>query len=277
MSRVLVLHPGAMGSSLIGALSPRHEVNFCAAGRSELSIRRAGDAGASDGGDLTTACANVDVVLSICPPAAALDIATAVASTGFSGLYIDANAIAPATMHQVDAVLTNANVVDAGVVGPPAWTHGTTRMFVSGPDAAEVVALFGGSPVDSVVVEGGLGAASALKMAYSAWSKGSSALLLGVGAYAARAGVIEPLMDEWARSQPGVVERLAASAQSTAPKAWRFVAEMHEIAASFGEVGLTGNLHEGAAAIYELLAECKDSTPSFDEVMELLGRPQLGS
>ena len=258
-------------------MSPRHEVNFCAAGRSELSIRRAGDAGASDGGDLTTACANVDVVLSICPPAAALDIATAVASTGFAGLYIDANAIAPATMHQVDAVLTNANVVDAGVVGPPAWTHGTTRMFVSGPDAAEVVALFGGSPVDSVVVEGGLGAASALKMAYSAWSKGSSALLLGVGAYAARAGVIEPLMDEWARSQPGVVERLAASAQSTAPKAWRFVAEMHEIAASFGEVGLTGNLHEGAAAIYELLAECKDSTPSFDEVMELLGRPQLGS
>ena len=115
-----------------------------------------------------------------------------------------------------------------------------------------------------------VGAASALKLAYAAWTKGSSALLMAVAAFAEREGVMSELRDEWERSQPGLANRLAGSAVGTAPKAWRFVGEMEEIAAAFERHDLPTGFHRGAADLYEMLAVFRDEAPSFDEVAELL-------
>ena len=113
-------------------------------------------------------------------------------------------------------------------------------------------------------IDGGIGAASALKMAYAGWTKGSSALLLALFAYAAEMGVDGPLLDEWSRSQPQLSGQLEARAAGTGPKAWRFVGEMEEIASALRAVGLSGGFHDGAAATYAALDRFKDASPPPD-------------
>ena len=98
----------------------------------------------------------------------------------------------------------------------------------------------------------------------------TSALLMAVAAFAEREGVMSELRDEWERSQPGLANRLAGSAVGTAPKAWRFVGEMEEIAAAFERHDLPTGFHRGAADLYEMLAVFRDEAPSFGEVAELL-------
>ena len=162
--------------------------------------------------------------------------------------------------------------MDGGIIGPPAHGPGTTRLYVSGERSRDVAALFAESALEAIPIDGGAGAASALKMAYAAYTKGTSALLIAIRALAHAEGVDAALLEEWDRSQPGVGVRSAVSAQMTAAKAWRFVGEMDEIAATFAAVGLPDGFHRAAADVYRRMEKYKDAgdLPDADDVIRAL-------
>jgi 3-hydroxyisobutyrate dehydrogenase-like beta-hydroxyacid dehydrogenase len=255
---VAVLHPGQMGATVAAAC--RAPVLWVGEGRSEATRRRAADAGLEEVATLAEAADRAQLIVSVCPPAAAVDLARAVAATGWDGLYVDANAVSPATARGIGELVPR--YVDGGIVGPPALRAGTTRLYLSGPGAAEVAELWAGGPLEPRVVEGGPGAASAVKMAYAAWTKGNSALLFAVRALAEAEGVSGALDEEWAISQPDLAGRLERIAAGASPKAWRWVGEMEEIAATFGAAGLPDGFHLAAADIYRRLAGFRDAESS---------------
>ena len=274
MTTIGLLHPGEMGSS-VGAAGRAGGalVLWASEGRSASTRARATADGLEDGGTLAGLVAASQVILSVCPPESAVDVARAVSGLGFSGLYVDANAVSPTTAREIGAIVEKigATYVDGGIIGPPARSKGATRLYLSGQAAPRVAALFQGSPLDAVVVAGGPGAASAVKMAYASWTKGSSALLLAVRALAAAEGVEAALLAEWAISQRDLPGRSENAAKGNAPKAWRFVGEMEEIAATYANVGLPDGFHRAAAEVYRRMAGYKDApTPSIEEVARTL-------
>ena len=243
MTRVGILHPGAMGAAVGATLvESGHDVRWASSGRSAATAERA--AGLRDAGSVDALLAESEVVLSICPPAAAVDVARR--AGGFGGLYVDANAIAPATAATI-AELIGDGFVDGGIIGPPPHRAGSTRLYLSGDEADRVAALFAGSRVDARVTSD----ASALKMVYAAWTKGTAALLLAVEQTAIATGVDADLRAEWAISQPALPDRLAAAQASADEKGWRWVAEMREIAKTFEAAGQPGGFHEAAAEVYD--------------------------
>jgi len=242
-----VLHPGEMGAAVAGVLSARGEtVVWASAGRSPATAERAGAAGLEDAGDVEEVCRRCEILLSICPPHAALDLAQA--ASGFAGIYVDANAIAPDTARAVAEL--QPRFVDGGIVGPPPTGPGTTRLYLSGGEAAEVAALFSGTSVDARVLSGELGTASALKAAYAGWTKGSAALLLTVRELARAEGVEDALLEEWRLSIPELEEQLAGAERSTHRKGWRWIGEMEEIARSMAAQDLPVGFHQAAAEVF---------------------------
>jgi 3-hydroxyisobutyrate dehydrogenase-like beta-hydroxyacid dehydrogenase len=195
-----LLHPGDMGG-VVGACARTagQRVLWASAGRSAGTRQRAAAAGLEDAGTVAALVAASDVVLSICPPHAALDLAREVAALRFAGLFVDGNAVAPATAREIGAIVARggATFVDGGLIGPPPRVAGSTRLYLSGREAKRMVALFEGSALEALAVNDVPGAASALKMAYAAFTKGTSALLMGVRALAASEGVDEALLAEW--------------------------------------------------------------------------------
>ncbi len=258
-----VVHPGAMGSSLGAALvAEGHEVMWASEGRSEATNARARADGLVDVGSLAALVERVSTLISVCPPGEASAVAADVTAAGFTGVYVDANAVAPATARHIEALVLDAGAtfVDGGIVGPPARHRGLTVLYLSG--AAEpctrLAEAFGEGPVMTHRVAEPAGAASAVKMAFAAWTKGTSALLLAARALAEAEGVTEGLDHAWSVLTPELAERLPVTVAGTAPKAWRFVGEMQEIAAAFEDAGLPGGFHLAAASIYEALADLRD-------------------
>jgi 3-hydroxyisobutyrate dehydrogenase-like beta-hydroxyacid dehydrogenase len=259
MATVGLLHPGEMGAAVGGCLvGAGHEVLWDPAGRSRASTGRALAAGLT-GVSLDALVARSEAILSVCPPHAALDVAQQVAEAGYTGCYVDANAVSVATAEQVRAIVTagGASYVDGGIIGPPPEAAGRTRLYLSGPDAAAIRALFSRSGLEARLADGSLYAASAVKMAYAAWTKGSSALLLAARALARASGVERTLLAEWSLSQPSLGQRSEESAAAAAAKGWRWVAEMEEIAASMAAAGLPSGFHEAAADVYERAARAE--------------------
>ena len=271
---ILLLHPGAMGSSIGAALVGNgHTVRWVTADRSPETHERAAKAGLTAVATLADGLGDADAVLSICPPDAALDVAASVDAAGFEGLYIDGNAVAPMTATTL-AERFGARYVDGGIVGPPAWRAGATRFYLSGDQASSVADWFDDSLADARVVPGEVHVASALKMCYAAYTKGSSALLLAVRALAEAYDVADPLQTEWSISQPGLADRAAGAAKGTAPKAWRFEGEMLEIAATFANADLPDGFHRGAAEVYHRMAGLKSvADADLAAVMEALVGP----
>jgi 3-hydroxyisobutyrate dehydrogenase-like beta-hydroxyacid dehydrogenase len=211
---------------------------------------------------------SADVIVSVCPPESAVDVAAAVAELGFDGVYVDANAIAPSTTRSIGAMFHR--FVDGGIVGPPATRPGTTRLYLSGDDAPSV-AKWWDEPLDVRLIDGGPGAASALKMAYAMWTKISAALLLEVRGLARIEGVDEAMLAEWALSQPGVADRSEATASGVGPKAWRFAGEMEQMAIAARDAGLPAGFAEGASEVYRCLADLRDvDTPTLDDALARL-------
>lgn len=244
-----LLHPGEMGAA-IGAVLRRTgvEVLWASSRRSEATALRAGDAGLTDVGTIDGVAQSADVILSICPPHAAREVAAAVG--GFEGVYVDANAVAPATVRELAQPF--GRFVDGGIVGPPPTEDSPTHLYLSGAeaDAEGVAALFAGTPVDVRVVSAQAGDASAVKATYAAWSKGSAALLLAIREVARAEGVDETLLDEWRESIPGLSERLERAQRSAEAKGWRWVGEMEEIAAAFAAAGQPEGFHSAAAEVF---------------------------
>jgi len=267
-----ILHPGAMGAS-IGAAARKsgRPVLWVSQGRSTETGERAERAGLEDAGSLEDLAKRCGLVVSVCPPAFAVDVARQVAGCGFSGLYVDANAVSPQRTREAARTVeaAGARFVDGGIVGPPAWKEGTTRLYLSGPGAEEAAAVFDGSLVRAVVLHGPAGRASALKMTYAAYTKGTTALVGAILAVAEREGVREALMQEWSWSQPHLADDAEARVRRTTAKAWRFVGEMREIAATFEAAGLPGGFHRAAETVYKRQAGFKGlaDAPELDQVL----------
>jgi len=241
-----VVHPGAMGSVVGAALRERgHDVLWASEGRSEETAARA--AGLRDVGSVAALRSRAEVVLSIVPPHAAVEVAEAFSE--FDGVFVDANAVSPDTARSVQAAV-GARFVDGGIIGPPPVQAGTTRLYLSGAEAGVVAELFEGTALETIVLEGGVGAASALKMAYAAWTKGTAALLVAIRETARAHGVDDDLVREWAISQPRLAERHSRAVEATADKGWRWVAEMREIAATFAAAGQPDGFHLAAAEVF---------------------------
>jgi 3-hydroxyisobutyrate dehydrogenase-like beta-hydroxyacid dehydrogenase len=238
----------AVGAALRGG---GVDVAWASEGRSRATAERARAAGLEDVGTVAELSRCADVLVSLCPPHAAVEVAATAGE--FAGIYVDANAVSPSTTLTIAARLPR--FVDGGVVGPPPGEHGTTRLYLSGKEAPAVAALFSGTPLEARVLSGEPGAASALKMAYAAWTKGSAALLLATRATAEAHGVGEALLEEWRLSQSGLEDRLAAAGRSARSKGWRWIGEMEEIAATFEAARLPAGFHEAAAEMYRRTAE----------------------
>jgi hypothetical protein len=230
---IAVLHPGEMGAAIAAALNER--VIWNPEGRSAATAERA--RGLTPGDPL-----EAGVILSICPPHAAHDVARSVA--GFAGIYVDANAISPATSKAVRGLVPHATFVDGGIIGPPPTQAGTTRLYLTGEAAPQVAALFEDTIVDARIVPD----ASALKMAYAAWTKGSAALILAAHEAAAAHGVEAELDEEWRLA--GLTGRHEQAERASAAKGWRWIAEMEEIADTFAAAGLPEGFHRAAAEVY---------------------------
>jgi 3-hydroxyisobutyrate dehydrogenase-like beta-hydroxyacid dehydrogenase len=257
-----LLHPGEMGAAVGRCLTGRgHTVLWASAGRSPQTAGRARAAGLTDAGTVTALASQADMIISICPPHAAAGVARSASQASTAGrrsdgtpggLFVDANAVSPATARHIGEIVTAAGTcyVDGGIIGPPPLRAGSTRLYLSGQRADEVRALFDGTPLDARVLDGDAASASAIKMAYAAWTKGSAALLLTARALASAAGVEDALAAEWQLSQPDLGQRSRGSARSAVAKGWRWIAEMEQIAESMAAAGLPDGFHQAAAEIF---------------------------
>lgn len=273
---IALLHPGAMGAAIGACLASRgHRVLWCSAGRSGATAKRAQAAGLEDVGSLDAALRSAEIAVSVCPPDRALELARAVAEHGYGGIFVDANAVSPATARLIEAAVAGggARFVDGGIVGLPPRKPGTTRLYLSGGDAAGIASLFAGSALEAIALDAPAGSASALKMCYAAWTKGATALLAGIRALARHEGVEADLLAEWHRSSPQTPARSEEVAQK-AEKAWRWVGEMEEIASAFHAAGLPSGFHLAAADIFRRLDVYKDTPrpPAMDETLDRIRR-----
>ncbi len=270
-----ILHPGEMGISIAATMgNSGHEVNWVTEGRSAATRERAAEHNLRAVPDLATLCAEADALVSVCPPAAAETVAMDVLATGFRGLYLDANAIAPQRACRMARAMEAAGVtfVDGSIIGGPAWQPGKTWMVLSGEAAVDAAALFAAGPLETRILEGAVGRASALKMVFASWTKGTTALLAAVLGTAESLGVRDELVQQWSRSGMDLVEQAPARTRGVTAKAWRFVGEMEEISATFAGAGLPGDFHQGAAEVYRRMADFKDASalPELESVLEAL-------
>jgi 3-hydroxyisobutyrate dehydrogenase-like beta-hydroxyacid dehydrogenase len=287
-----LLHPGEMGAAVGQCLVGNgYAVLWTPEGRSAATAARAEAAGLTAAGSLADLVGRADIIISVCPPHAALDVVGQVAAAaghragsgrrhrarvggreaGSGGMFVDANAISPTTARKVGAIAEagGAAYVDGGIIGAPPVAPGHTRLYLSGPRAEEVQRLFEGTAVDARLIgrDTPVGAASAVKLAYAAWTKGTAALLLAARGLARAEGVEDVLLAEWALSQPGLDDRSARAAWSAAAKGWRWIAEMDEIATAMAAAGLPEGFHQAAAEIYR---RSPDGDGSLDTILTAL-------
>jgi 3-hydroxyisobutyrate dehydrogenase-like beta-hydroxyacid dehydrogenase len=235
-----------MGAAIGSVLVARGiEVGWASAGRSDATRARAQaftDLGTLD--RLGDAC---EVVVSVCPPHAAVEVASAFA--GYSGLYVDANAVSPATAARVRDTV-GGRFVDGGVIGPPPHRAEATRLYLSGQDAPVVAALFAGTDLSVRIVPD----ASALKMTYAAWTKGTTALLVAIRATARELGVEDELLTEWTLSLPGLPTRSQQAARTGAERGWRWAYELDEVGRTFAAAGQPDGFGAAAAEVFRRMA-----------------------
>ncbi|HLD92872.1 MAG TPA: DUF1932 domain-containing protein [Anaerolineales bacterium] len=271
---IAILHPGQMGISIAANLQlSGHSIHWLSADRSAQTRRRAEEHELIAGASLANLCRQCSVIISVCPPHAADDVARQVADAGFHGLYIDANAIAPARSRQLADIIEGAggSFVDGGIIGGPAWEPGTS-LYLSGPRAQEAATLFTSGPLAVQVIDEEIGKASALKMCYAAYSKGSTALLAAALAAAEALDVRRHLEEKWTEDEEGFVAKAHNRTRRVSAKAWRFASEMAEIAATFEAANLPPGFHQAAEQLYQRLAHFKDrdEIPKLVEVLTAL-------
>ena len=257
---IAIIAPGEMGSA-VGRRLAEHgaRVVTVLAGRSPASIARAERAGFAALAGLEQLAQAADVILSIVPPGAALGLAEqwapVLARAAKKPLYVDCNAVSPETATRIGGVLARAGApyVDAGIIGPPPSASARTVLYAAG-EAAPRLARLNELGLQLRVLDAPIGAASALKMSYAGITKG----LTGIGAAmmlgATRSGADAALAQELAESQPQLLAWLARQVPSMYPKAYRWVAEMEEIAAFAAADGAAPQIYQGLARLYQRLA-----------------------
>jgi 3-hydroxyisobutyrate dehydrogenase-like beta-hydroxyacid dehydrogenase len=265
-----LLSPGEMGHTIGGVLHANGvRVLTYLGDRSERSKTLAAQAGIEDTSSLDDLVTESEILLSVLVPARATAVADQVAAaierTGADLLYVDCNAIAPATVEQIGVriIAAGGRFSDAGIVGPPPRNPGTTRFYASGPGAAEFAEL-SAAGLDVRVIGDRIGQASGLKMCYAALTKGLIALGTELLVAAHLMGLDDALRDEQQESIPSVLAWLEGAIPGMAPKAFRWVGEMEEIAATFEALGMTPKMLDGAADMYRFV----ENTPLGHETPE---------
>jgi 3-hydroxyisobutyrate dehydrogenase-like beta-hydroxyacid dehydrogenase len=273
--RIGILHPGEMGISIAAsAKNSGCEVYWASEGRGVATRERATKFGLLDALTLDALCGTCPIVMSVCPPHAAESLANSVLRTGFRGVFVEANAIAPQRTIQIGGTLTRGGItfIDGGIIGLPAWKPHSTCLYLAGPRADEVADCFTDGPLDTKLLGTEIGKASALKMCYAANTKGTVALLAAILTTAETLGVREALFEQWRHDDAQLPDQVQRRIQANAPKAWRFVGEMKEISQTFKSAGAPGEFLEGAAEIYQRLAQFKDvkTAPTLEQLLEAL-------
>ncbi|MFD7228857.1 DUF1932 domain-containing protein [Streptomyces sp. NPDC059881] len=269
-----ILHPGSMGAAVAAqARLSGAEVLWCPAERSTSSKDRAERYRLAAVTGLAEMVERADIILSLCPPAVAEDIARSVAAHSYSRIYVDGNAVSPATIASISAIMlaSGATVVDGSVIGSPPSASKDTRLYLSGPPAAlpRVAHLFAGSAVQTQVLAGGIGRASALKLSYSSYQKASRVLAAVSYALARDYGVEAELVDiAQGRSSSYLAE--AEYFPKVAARAWRWGPEMREVASALEEAGLPSDLAVASATVMGRWESLKDSSMDVAQVLDRL-------
>jgi hypothetical protein len=249
-----------MGAALGSALkATAGTVIWAAAGRSHATAKRAELADLVAVPDLTELARRAHVIVSICPPhtarVVAEEVAAALAGRPDPPLFVEANAVAPATVQGVGELLGVARVVDGAVIGPPAWEPGRTVLWLSGTAAPAVAALFTGSPFAARVLGPDLGAASALKACYALQTKALPTVWAALADAADAYGVRDALRDQLSRDGVDLAAHLEALHSRAGAKAWRWAGEMDEAAAALAAVGVPDGFSRAAAEVYRRMAD----------------------
>lgn len=273
--RMGILHPGEMGVSIAAsAVNSGQTVRWASEGRSPQTRERARAHSLLDSGSLEALCSSCSIIISVCPSHAAEELARQVLATSYKGLYADLNAISPQRALRICRMMEEGGIefVDGGIIGGPAWRSGSTWLYLSGHAAPRLAGCFAAGPLQTEVLDARIGQASALKMCYAAYTKGSTALLCACLGAAEGLGVRDPLERQWSRDGSSLARDAPRRAQGVTAKAWRFVGEMEEIAATLEEAGLPGGFHCAAAEVYRRLAPYRGRTspPELAEVLAAL-------
>ena len=256
---VAVIAPGMMGSAVANRLTDNGvTVLTLLAGRGKDTVARARKAGMRDATEAEVAAC--DIILSIVPPGEALGLAErlspALRAAAKKPVFVDCNALDPATVLRIGRVVeeTGATFVDGGIIGPPPEPDSkNTRLYLSGPASAKAAVLTGYG-LNMPIQPGPIGAASAMKMSYAGITKGFTALGCAMMLAATRAGTADALKAEMSVSQPALYGWLTRQMPRMYSKAYRWVAEMEEIAAFVGEDPAGKQFYLAAARLYERIA-----------------------
>lgn len=272
-----ILHPGSMGAAVALCARANARVLWCSEGRGDATAGRAEEAGLEPVAVLAELLERSDVVISLCPPAAAENVARDVAALHFEGVYVEANAISPDRMQRIAALVGESadSVLDGAVIGSPPVGSKTTRLYLSGPTAATglVEELFADTQVLTYVLGTAIGQASALKLAYSSYQKASRVLAAVAFGVARDHGVDEALLDV-ASKRPGSYLVETGYIAKTAARAWRWGPELDEAADMLHADGLPDEMLRAAAQILARWSNSKDLaglTP--DEALDRLSGP----
>lgn len=246
---------------------------WCPTGRSPATVQRAEAAGLEPVESLAELARRSEIVVSLCPPAAAEELAGLVAAQGFAGTYLEANAIAPARVRRIVGSLSAATVVDGSVVGSPPVNGKRPRLYLSGPREAlaTVTALFSGTDVRTYDLGEEIGRASALKLAYASYQKASRVSAALSYALAAEHGVEDALLDA-AGERAGSYLTETEYIPKTAARAWRWGPEMLEVADLLTKSELPDELMRAVAAVLTRWDDCRDTHKSVKDALNHLHR-----
>lgn len=272
-----ILHPGSMGAAVAAcATHNAADVLWCEEGRGPASRARAETSGLTPVAALPELLDRSDIVISLCPPAAAEDLAHAVAAHGFTGTYVEANAITATRAGRIaDLLGATATVVDGGVIGPPPRDGVQARLYLSGPTEAtrRVTGLFTGTSVQALALDGPVGRASALKLSYAGFQK-VSRVLVGLSYGLAREHGVDEELRAVAAWRADTYLAAPEYVTTAAARAWRWGPEMEEVAEMLADAGLPANMLHAAAAALARWDDAKDDAGlTLDHVLDRLARP----
>lgn len=263
IERVGFMTPGDMGQAVAMQIKAKGFTVCTALGkRSERSRKMAAEIGLVDLGSIAKMTAECDLIMSVMNPGAGLEFATeaaaAIKGQSHKPVFIDCNAIAPDTMYAIDKVIRDAGsrCLDGGIIGPPPRGGAKTNLYVSGPGAGDLKQLENDFLRVHILTEK-LGDASAVKMCYSAFNKGTQGLVLETLMAAQRLGVADIVEQQLRASRAEALESFLKALPQLPPKAYRWVPEMHEIARTFEGVGMTPRIFQGQADMFEMVAATK--------------------
>jgi 3-hydroxyisobutyrate dehydrogenase-like beta-hydroxyacid dehydrogenase len=279
MSVIGVIAQGMMGSGVGRRLRESGaEVRTLLSGRSQASAERAKAAGMAPAANERELLSGADFFLSILPPGEAEPLARrlapALAALDKKPIYVDCNAVSPQTAAAIDEIIgpTGAHFVDAGIIGGPPRPGYSPTIYASGPRAGQTAVLRDWG-IDWRVIDGPIGAASALKMSYAGITKGTTAIASAMLLGAARFGCAEALIAELTESQPEMLARFREGIPRMYDKAYRWVAEMEEISDFLEKNPPSRDIYAAIARLYAYLAEAEaEKEPGPENAVRTLDR-----